>query len=81
MNLFNDMKDMGLPVKSRNDKVHCKVFEDNLGAVETSRTLKLFPITKNLNFRMHHFRSYINDTKEISIHKIDTINKIGTLLD
>ena len=47
MNLFNEIRDMELPVDSRNAKVHCKVFEDNLGVLEIVRTPKLRPRKKH----------------------------------
>jgi len=72
MNLFKEMMEVGMPIKSSKAKVHCKVFEDNTGALEIARIPKYRPRTKHLNCRLHHFRSYVDDTKEISIHKIDT---------
>ena len=80
MNLFNEMKEMGLPVESSNAKVHCKLFEENLGAIEIAGIPKFHPRTKNLNCRLHHLRSYFDDTKEMSIHNIDTLNQPEELL-
>ena len=71
MNLLKEMKAVGMPVRSSKAKVHCKVFEDNSGALEIAKIAKYRPRTKHLNCRLHHFRSYV-DTKEISIHKIGT---------
>ena len=36
-------------------KIHCKVFEDNSGALEMARTPKLCPCTKHINNTYHHF--------------------------
>ena len=80
MNLFKEMGKVGLPVESATAKVHCKVFEDNSGALELARIAKYRPQTKHLNCRLHHFRSYVDDTKEISIHKIDTLEQPADLL-
>ena len=44
------------------------------------RTQTFRPRTKHLNWRMHHFRSYADDTKEITIQNIDTLNKLADLL-
>ena len=71
MRLFREMMQMGMPITSSKAKVHCKVFEDNTGALEIARVHKFRPRTKHLNNRLHHFRSYV-DSGEISIHKIDT---------
>ena len=73
--MFNNMKEMGFPVASNNAKVYCKVFKDNSGELEIARIPKFSPRTKHLNCRLNQFRSYIDDTKEISIHTIDTLNR------
>jgi len=40
-------------------KVHCKVFEDNAGAIEIANVPKMRPRTKNLNIKYHHFREEV----------------------
>ena len=52
-------------------KVHCKVIEDNSGALEMATVHKYRPRTKHLGTKYHFFRQYVTD-KEISIHKIGT---------
>jgi hypothetical protein len=79
MNLFKEMKQVGLPVGDKETKVHCRVFEDNSGALEIAKVAKFRPRTKHLNNRLHHFRSYV-DSKEISIHKIGTESQIADIL-
>ena len=74
MELLKEMKRQGLPIHSASAKVHCKVFEDNSGALEIAKVHKFRPRTKHLNVKLHHFRSYV-DRKEISIHKISTENQ------
>ena len=80
MNLFKEMIEEGMPVSSSRAKVHCKVFEDNSGALEIAKVAKYRPRTKHLNCRLHHFRSYVDGTKEISIHKIDTLDQPADIL-
>ena len=80
MNLFKEMKAQGLPIESSVAKVHCKVFEDNSGALEIARVPKYRPRTKHLNCRLHHFRSYVDKTKEITIHKVDTKENYSDIL-
>jgi hypothetical protein len=80
MNLFKEMEQAGIPIISSNAKVHCKVFEDNSGALEIARIAKYRPRTKHLNCRLHHFRSYVDDLKEISIHKINTLDQLADIL-
>jgi hypothetical protein len=51
--------------------VHCKVFEDNSGALEMGRLPKMRPRTKHICVRMHHFREHVRKGR-ISLHKIPT---------
>ena len=60
-------------------KIHCKVFEDNAGAIEIAKEDKYRPRTKHLSCRLHHFRSYV-DSGEVSIHKIDKFDQPVNLL-
>ena len=39
-------------------KIHCKVFEDNSGALEMACTPKLRPCMKHINNAYHHFCEY-----------------------
>ena len=80
MNLLSEMKQRGFPIRSSKAKVHCKVFEDNTGALEIAKIHKYRPRTKHLNNRLHHFRSYV-DNQQITIHKIDTKGSASRLPD
>jgi Reverse transcriptase (RNA-dependent DNA polymerase) len=71
MELLKEMKGRGYPVETSQAKVHCRVFEDNSGALEMAKIHKYRPRTKHLNVRLHHFRDYV-ERKEISIHDINT---------
>ncbi len=80
MELLKEMKKKGYPITSATAKVHCKVFEDNSGALEMARTYKFRPRTKHLNsIRLHHFRDYV-ERKEISIHLISTTEQPADIL-
>jgi transposase InsO family protein len=69
MNILQEMKNLKYKIGITNPKVHCKVFEDNSGALEMAKVHKFRPRTKHINIKYHHFRSYVNgDT--ISIHPI-----------
>jgi hypothetical protein len=70
MDLLSEMKEMGYDVQSK-PTVHCKLFEDNSGALEQARVAKYRPRTRHINAAWHHFRSYVVD-KLISVHAIDT---------
>jgi len=78
INLLNEMKERGIKVESKAE-VHCKVFEDNSGAVEIARFHKFRPRTKHLNNRLFHFRTYV-DKGVISIHHIDTKQQPADIL-
>ena len=74
MNLLKDMKEKKLNVSDGVVKVHCKVFEDNSGAIEIAKGNKYRPRTKHLACRLHHFRAYV-DNGEISVHKIKIFSR------
>ena len=80
MNLLKEMEKMGIQVSSNKAKVRCRVFEDNTGALEIAKEKKYRPRTKHMNIRLHHFRYYVDDLKEITIHKIDTKEQLADLL-
>ena len=71
MNLLKELKSLGFEINDQKTKVHCKVFEDNSGAIKIAREDKFRPRTKHLNIRLHHFRTYI-ENGSISMHKIDS---------
>ena len=67
MELLKEMKAEGFPIISHTPTIHCKVFEDNSGALEIASVHKARPRTKkHINVRLHHFRDYV-DRKEVSI--------------
>ena len=69
--LLKELKAQKFPVVTSQAKVHCQVFEDNSGALETAKVHKFRPRTKHINIKLHHFWDYVTQ-KEVSIHKIDT---------
>ena len=79
MELLKEMKRHGFPVTADGAEMHCRVFEDNSGALEIARIPKYRPRTKHLNCRLHHFRGYV-ERKEISIHKIHTKEQLADYL-
>ena len=52
----------------------CRVFEDNVGALELANNHKLRPRTKHLSVQLHHFGQFILDKKAI-VEKIDTTHQ------
>jgi hypothetical protein len=68
------LKEMGrnkFKILSDVAEVHCKVFEDNSGAVAIATVHKVCPRTKHFNFGLHHFRDHVNQGK-ITIHHMST---------
>jgi hypothetical protein len=71
MELLKEMQQMKMPIPSCKAKIHCKLYEDNSGALEILRKTKYRPRTKHLMVKLHHFRDYVT-RGEISIHPIRT---------
>ena len=69
--ILKELKERGFPIASTSPKIHCRVFEDNSGALVMAKVHKYRPRTKHLNVKLHHFRDYVV-REEISIHPIDT---------
>ena len=79
MNILEEMKHRNINVNNGRPKVHCKVFEDNSGALEIARFHKFRPRTKHLNNKLWHFRTYV-DRKLISIHPIRSEEQLADIL-
>jgi hypothetical protein len=45
--------------KTKAPLLHCKLFEDNKGAIEMANVPKMRPRTKHLNIKYHFFRQYV----------------------
>jgi hypothetical protein len=71
MRLLDELQSNGFPINHTGARVHCKVFEDNSGAIEIAKIAKFRPRTKFLNNRLFHFRTYV-DRGLITIHAINT---------
>ena len=59
------------PVHKSTPEIHCKVWEDNNGALSLAQNQKFSPRTKHISIKYHHFRDHVNKGT-ISIHPIDT---------
>ena len=71
MRILKEMNEHGFQVAASKAKIHCKVYEDNSGALEMAREYKYRPRTKFLNIKLHHFRDYV-ERGDITIHKVST---------
>ena len=79
MEILKEMKTHGIDIADTRAKLHCKVFEDNSGALEMARVHKFRPRTKHLNVKLHHFRSYV-ERGDITIHAIPTTEQLSDYL-
>ena len=79
MQLVQEANDQGWQTHEGPPTVRCKVFEDNVGALEMARLPKMRPRTKHLCVRLHHFREHVRK-KIISIQHIATDLQIADLL-
>lgn len=68
--IFND--------KSPKPVLHCKLFEDNNGALELAKSPRYRPRTKHIAIKYHHFREHVKLGK-VSINAIDTTEQIADI--
>ena len=79
MELVKEFETYGAPIpKSDAPTVRCRIFEDNVGALELANTHKLRPRTKHIAVQYHHFRHYVV-TNQIKIEHIATTNQIADI--
>ena len=75
INLIQEIQDFGVkPPSAPSPKVTCRVFEDNVGALELASAHKLRPRTKHLAVQLHHFRQHALD-KKVLVEKIATTHQ------
>jgi len=74
--LMEEARQQGIPVLNATPKIHCKVFEDNAGAIEIANVPKMRPRTKLLNIKYHHFREEVRKGT-ISIYHTRTEDQIA----
>jgi len=78
MNLVSEVQDLQVASIYGRAAVHCKVFEDNSGALEPARTPKMRPRTKHINVKLHHFREHV-EKGMISIHAVSTLQQLADI--
>ena len=75
INLIQEIQDFGVKFPSTpSPKATCRVFEDNVGALELANTHKLCPRTKHLTVQLHHFCQCTLDKKAL-VEKIATTHQ------
>ena len=78
MDLALELKDRGFKCEYTKPKVHCKVFEDNTGALALATVPKIRPRTKHINLVYHHFREAVREGK-IDVLHVDTTEQIADM--
>ena len=73
--ILQEMKKRGFPVFATTAQVHCRVFQDNSGAIAIANNPKYRPRTKHINVRYHFFRSQIG--KHITVHSINSEDQVA----
>lgn len=79
MELLKELMQYGFDVGTFKPNVHCRVFEDNSGAIEIAKVPKTRACTKMLNIRYHHFCDYV-DRGEIEILPIKSGDQPADML-
>jgi hypothetical protein len=78
MRLVKELSMAGFTMAAETPKIHCKVFEDNSGALEMARTPKMRPRTKHMNLKYHHFREAVQ-SGDVTIHAIHTLDQLADI--
>jgi hypothetical protein len=76
MRLVRELSLTGFEMNNDLPKIHCRVFEDNSGALEMAKVHKFRPRTKHVNIKYHHLREAV-ENGEITIHTISTDDQIA----
>ena len=79
MGLFKEIKQQGFEVQIDPPSIHCKVFEDNSGALELARLPKIRPRTKHINQSYHFFCEAV-ERNEVSIVSTPTECQLVSML-
>jgi hypothetical protein len=59
MQLLEELVSFGIKLSPVLPEIKCKVFEDNVGAYELAKALKIRPRTKHIGIHYHHFCEHI----------------------
>ncbi len=79
MDLLEEAVKMGVPVEVGAPVIHCKTFEDNLGALQLAGIPKMRQRTKHINVKYHHFREAVAKGR-ITVHHVSTKDQLGDAL-
>ena len=78
MNLMQELKDREFEDGYYKPKVHCRLFEDNTGALALATVPRIRPRTKHINLVYHHFREAVREGL-VDIIYTNTKEQIGDM--
>ena len=67
-----------LNIESKRPSVKCKVFEDNNGAIELAKAPNIFPRTKYIALKYHHFKQHVWKGL-IEINPIENLEQVADI--
>jgi hypothetical protein len=78
LRLMKEAKEHGVPINVQQSHIHCKVFEDNSGALEMAKAPKFRPRTKHINIKYHHFLEHVASGL-LKLHAVTTEQQIADI--
>jgi hypothetical protein len=79
MDLMEESRANGVPMRAGAPIVRCKAFEDNSGALELARLPKMRPRTRHINVKYHHFCEAVAKGR-IKVEHVYRHNQLGDAL-
>ena len=82
LRLITEAKEMvDLDIDLGGGKIHCTVFEDNMGTIELAKEFRLRPRTKHINVKHWHFNQFMEDNKDLmSIQWIASEDQLADIM-
>jgi hypothetical protein len=78
IDFLQEAKMKGIPINIDKAAIHCRTFEDNSGAIEMAKVLKMRPRTKQLNIKYNHFHQH-EQSGLLLIHVVSTNDQIADI--
>jgi hypothetical protein len=78
MALSSELRHKGIISDDPAPIIHCKVFEDNSGALEMAKLPKIRPRTKHINNYYHHFRKHV-ERGDITLHQTPSATQLADI--
>jgi hypothetical protein len=76
--LLDELKSYKILDTEHPTSIKCKVFEDNIGALELAKTPKLRPRTKHIAIKYHHFRDFVK-RNNVDIQHVSTVEQVADI--